>query len=247
MQRGAPAQPGMPAQPGAPIQPPAPAKPMQQGEQPEVPFKGGPVERPQAERFPLKKEDEEEVPEMGITGQPPIPEGMPSQAWGEDKEKISEPSENTQGLGMQQPMPGNTPAPISQVTPPTPYSQLPPAVQKLFDQMVGQLMIANTRPGVTETTVTLNSASLQGTPFYGAKITIEEFSTAPKAFNVVLEGSPQAISLMSTHMGDLLSAFQSTHQNFNINRIDTRLAETPAEKKKAEEEGQGRGDEDATT
>lgn len=113
-----------------------------------------------------------------------------------------------------------------------PYANLPPQVQELFDRMVGVMTVMNLS-GVTETVVTLNTPQFASSVFFGTQIIIQEFSTAPQAFNIQLSGSPQAIALFQNHADDLMAAFQAGKYAFRINRLETGyLTDRPLFKRK---------------
>jgi hypothetical protein len=119
----------------------------------------------------------------------------------------------------------------------TSYVNMHPRVQELFDRMVGVMTVMN-MTGMTETVLTLNSPKFASSVFFGTQIIIQEFSTAPKAFNVQLNGTPQAVALFHGNSEDLMAAFQSGNYNFRINRLDTGyLAERPLFKRKEKASG----------
>ena len=126
---------------------------------------------------------------------------------------------------------------MANLSPPPPeslpsYANLSPHVMELYDRMVG-VMTVMTMSGMTETTVTLNMPQFASSVFFGTQIIIQEFSTAPKAFNVQLNGTPQAVALFQGNADDLMAAFQSGNYNYRINRLDTGyLSERPLFKRK---------------
>lgn len=96
-------------------------------------------------------------------------------------------------------------------------------VQDLFNKMVGAMMIMK-ESELTETTILLDSSQFASSPFFGSKVVIQEFSTAPKAFNIHFIGSPEATALMQAHAGDLVAAFQQNNYSFKVNRLETHIA-----------------------
>ena len=96
-------------------------------------------------------------------------------------------------------------------------------VMDLFDKMVDKITVMH-QTGVTETEFSLEGAQFASSRFYGSKVVIQEFSTAPKAFNIQFVASPEAVTLMQAHAGDLMAAFQQGNYAFSINRLDTRIA-----------------------
>lgn len=93
-------------------------------------------------------------------------------------------------------------------------------ISQLFDRMAGIMMVMELS-GVTTTELTLSGEEFVSSIFYGARITITEYSTAPKAFNVQLSANPEAIALFQGNMPNLLAAFENGNYAFRINRLDT--------------------------
>lgn len=138
-----------------------------------------------------------------------------------EKEKETAPP-STQMSSMDTPF--QTPAELA--PPPTTsapsYAYLHPIVLDVFERMVGVMTVMSTS-GITETVMTLNAPQFASSVFYGTQITIQEFSTAPKAYNIQLSASPQAISIFQGNMDDLMAAFQGGKYSFRVNRLDTAL------------------------
>ncbi len=132
------------------------------------------------------------------------------------------------------------PAPIPPPAAPKeigPYARLHPQVQDLFDRMMGLMTVMNLS-GITTTTITLNARQFASSVFFGAQIIIREFSTAPKAFNIELSGSPQAMELLQGQTGGMMAAFQAGNYGFRVNRLDTSLLEDkPLFKRKEQASG----------
>lgn len=94
---------------------------------------------------------------------------------------------------------------------------LPPEIEALFEKMASA-MIVMCSPGETETTIILDN---------GTRITIHEFSTAPKAFNVEIAAHhPHALAVIDAHKQELLSAFHEGNFNFSIHRFETQLQQS---------------------
>lgn len=92
-------------------------------------------------------------------------------------------------------------------------------IDVLFEKMASLMLITHSS-GETETTLFLdNPTSL----FCGTRITVREFSTAPKAFNVEIASSPAAIAAIEAGKNDLMAAFQNGKFPFSIHRFDTQL------------------------
>ncbi len=176
-----------------------------------------------------KKEDEEagtaEAEELSGLA-PPFPGTLPitSGLEGAEKkgEKISEAGLEGAGAGALTPealptLPTDLgAAPIAT----TPYANLHPEVMNLFDRMVG-VMTVMTMSGMTETVITLNAPQFASSVFFGTQIIIQEYSTAPMAFNIQINSTPQAMSLFQGNMNDLMAAFQYGKYNFRVNRLET--------------------------
>jgi hypothetical protein len=112
------------------------------------------------------------------------------------------------------------------------YTNLHPQVMEIFDRMVGVMTVMN-MTGMTETTLTLNAPQFASSVFFGTQIIIQEYSTAPQAFNIQLNGTPQAVALFQGNVDDLMAAFQAGNYNFRVNRLETGyLAERPLFKRK---------------
>jgi hypothetical protein len=90
-------------------------------------------------------------------------------------------------------------------------------VQALFTEMVGA-MTALDEQGLTTTTLILNAKP--GSILSGTEITILEYNTAPKDFNIQIQATPQAVQLLDNHLGELVAAFNVEHLPFKINRLD---------------------------
>jgi hypothetical protein len=188
------------------------------------------------------EELEKEAEAQGVSGAtPPSPFTQPL----EDKEKKKVEETTSEALA-----PGMGPSEMlgPQITPPPmeplpAYANLPAQVMELFDRMAG-VMTVMTLSGMTETTITLNAPQFASSVFFGAQIIIQEFSTAPKAFNIQLNGNPQAVALFQGNADDLMAAFQAGNYNFRVNRLETGyLSERPLFKRK---EKTGEKDKDQT-
>ena len=97
---------------------------------------------------------------------------------------------------------------------------LPPEIEALFEKMVSGMIVmcSPSEAGVTETTIVLEN---------GTRITIHEFSTAPKAFNVeIASHHPHALAMIDAHKQELLSAVHEGNFNFSIHRFETQLQQS---------------------
>jgi hypothetical protein len=161
----------------------------------------------------------------------------------EKKEKKVEgkeiPGEETGGAPL--PLPGELPGLAG--PPPTPealpsYANIHPQVMELFDRMVG-VMTVMSMSGITETVITLNTPQFASSVFFGSQIIIQEYSTAPQAYNIQLNGSAQAVALFQGNADDLMAAFQAGNYNFRVNRLETgHLTERPLFKRKEKAGGE---------
>lgn len=102
----------------------------------------------------------------------------------------------------------------------SPLLKIDPSSQvgALYNKLVQSLISVHTN-GVQETTFFLDDNSI----FRGAKITITEFSTAPKVFNIEFTAQDKVVALFETHAADLMIALQKKDLGFSVNRIDTSL------------------------
>jgi hypothetical protein len=117
--------------------------------------------------------------------------------------------------------------------------RIPAEIETLFEEMVNA-MVSLHENGITETTFYLKTAS---SVFSGTQVTIREFSTAPKAFNVELAGSPEAVAAFQRHVGELVATFNAEERrSFKINRLETHLISGKkrafAQKSNSEERGE---------
>lgn len=187
-----------------------------------------------------KKEDEMTQEELAILQENAAQPAAPPPLEGKEKKKedlsisATDPSA-MQATGLDTPM-----LALPDVLPPESlprYTTLSPHVMELFDRMVG-VMTVMSASDMTETVVTLNSPQFASSVFFGSQIIIQEFSSAPKQFNVKLNGSPQAVALFQGSTDDLMAAFQGGRFGFRINRIDTGiLEEKPLFKRKESASG----------
>jgi hypothetical protein len=111
--------------------------------------------------------------------------------------------------------------------------------EALFERMASNMIIMCSS-GETVTTLLVDNPQSM---FFGAEITIREFSTAPKVFNVEITAGTQAVAALEAGKQSLLSAFQNGKFNFSVHRIDTHFQheERPVLHRK-ESEDQGSSD-----
>jgi hypothetical protein len=188
---------------------------------------------------PTAEELEKEAELQGASAAPPAPFSQSLEGKEEKKVEKKEGAEEfeTSGLAPGTEMQGAQAAPPSPPEALPAYANLHPQVMELFDRMVG-VMTVMSMSGITETTITLNSPQFASSVFFGTQIIIQEFSTAPKAFNIQLNGNPQAIALFQGNTDDLMAAFQAGNYNFRVNRLETGyLTERPLFKRKEKATG----------
>ena len=101
----------------------------------------------------------------------------------------------------------------------------------LFDKMCSEMLVMSSE-SCSKTTLTLQSKEFTHSPFYGAEITLEEFSTAPTIFNVSIKANESAIILIQSHLAGFMQLLEDRNFSFGINRIDTSIANEPFTSKK---------------
>jgi hypothetical protein len=95
-------------------------------------------------------------------------------------------------------------------------------VAALFEKMAATMLIMDSA-GERETTLILNSDQFATSALFGTRITIKEFSTAPKVFNIEIAADPTALNLLTTHKDALLAAFENHKLPYSVHRLDTEL------------------------
>lgn len=77
----------------------------------------------------------------------------------------------------------------------------------------------------TQTEISLNNPEYESSKFYGLKIVITEYETAPGAYNIELQGDDVQTSVLTAESQKLISAFNDNRYNlpFTINRLDISL------------------------
>ncbi|MBY0529676.1 MAG: hypothetical protein K2P51_05735 [Rhabdochlamydiaceae bacterium] len=188
-------------------------------------FKGGVVSEPKKQEplSPPQPKDTEETEADTSQGIVPVTPTLTTNAAELESEKKKEPSStDTSTAGTPPPTPEHIPlgAEAAPTEPPTPYATMNPQVLDIFERMAGVMTVLTTT-GVTETTVTLNAPQFASSVFYGTQIIIKEYSTAPKAFNIQIHGTPQAVAAFQGNTNDLMAAFQHGNYSFRVNRLET--------------------------
>jgi hypothetical protein len=179
-------------------------------------------EKPKKETKPGGVE-EVEAEEQIITPITPLPSSDYIQK--EKKEEEGAIEGISGAAGQMAPPPAPIPSPEA-AAPINPYAYLHPDVMDLFDRMVGVISVMSTG-GVTETVVTLNTPKFASSVFFGSQIIIHEYTSAPLAYNIQINGTPEALSLFQGNVDDLMAAFQYGNYAFRVNRLETGLLARP--------------------
>ena len=182
-----------------------------------APHKKGEVQIPQIGELqePKKKLKKEEVS--------PLAQGSWSKLKDEEKKQTKLEPVKAETPPIQLDIPsaliGEAPpsAPIAPLS--SPFLNLPPQIQAIFERMVGVMTVMQ-QTGKTETTLILDSPQFKNSVFFGTQITITEFSTAPKAFNIEMRGNTQAMNLMNENTEELVAAFAAGNYNYKVHRVD---------------------------
>jgi hypothetical protein len=87
----------------------------------------------------------------------------------------------------------------------------------LFEKMASSMLILYST-GDQETTLFVDN---RDSIFCGTRITIKEFSTAPKIFNVHITSNPSSLHLINAHKAALLSSFEQSKFPFSVHRLET--------------------------
>ncbi len=95
-------------------------------------------------------------------------------------------------------------------------------MEAIFEKMAACMIVMNSSDE-RETTLFLEGSRFENSSLLGTQITIREFSSAPKAFNVEILSNPQALAMIDAAKSDLLAAFQNGNFLFTIHRLDTSL------------------------
>lgn len=115
------------------------------------------------------------------------------------------------------------------------HSSLPLAMEK----MIGTLILMHCT-GETHTTLCLDQPQFANSPFFGTQITIKEFSTAPKAFNIEIISNPASLLSIQKGSETLLSLFAKGDFGFSVHRLEISASENQHPSYQ-EDEGAGGG------
>ncbi len=89
----------------------------------------------------------------------------------------------------------------------------------IYAKIVGTISIMVSPMGDSRTELFLDSPAFAHSPFYGASITIERFSSAPYQLNIELTGSNEAVNLFNQNIPNLMTAFQNGKFSYTIQRV----------------------------
>ena len=103
-------------------------------------------------------------------------------------------------------------------TPSTP----PVEIEALIETMTSCMEVM-THSSEQHTTFVLDTPKFASSCLFGTRLTITEFSTAPKAFNVEILAHPEALQLIQAHTPVLLAAVAQGHYPFTLHRFETSL------------------------
>ena len=130
-------------------------------------------------------------------------------------------------------IPSTTPSSIQSLFPPfiymdgiklPSYTKLSPEVFALFEQLSWVITIRETlqeKLEKTQTSFILDGPQFSSSIFYGSQITIEEFASAPKEYNIYFSGSQEARDLFDAHKAELEDAFHTGGFSFTVQIIQT--------------------------
>ncbi len=104
-------------------------------------------------------------------------------------------------------------------------SALNAEIEAAFEKMAS-CMIVMDGSGTLETTLFLDNPHFASSALFGTQVTIKEYCTAPKAFNVEITSNPSGAALIDAAKNDLLMAFREGNFNFTVHRFDTYIEQT---------------------
>lgn len=95
-------------------------------------------------------------------------------------------------------------------------------VHDLLAKLVDTLIHVD-QNGIKETTLILDANTSGSSLFGGSVLTITEYNTAPKVFNVRFSASAEALQVFHAHAASLAALFEQGKRSFTVHRIDTSL------------------------
>lgn len=133
--------------------------------------------------------------------------------------------------------------PLAQAATTQATSYLNSETNPLFFQMVGTIYVMTGTPGINRTEIALTSPSFSNSKFFGSKIIIEKYATAPDSLNIRLTGPDEAVQSFNQNISNLYAAFQNGTFDFRIGRITAEYsADRPVFKRRDREGKSGGGD-----
>jgi hypothetical protein len=98
--------------------------------------------------------------------------------------------------------------------------KLPSELLPVFEHMVGTILtLQKEKKGVFEIQIILNNPKFEHSRFYGARIILERYSTAPDSFNIILKGPNEAVAIFQENIEGLYKAFKKADVDFSIGNI----------------------------
>jgi hypothetical protein len=176
----------------------------------------------------------EEAAIEGVMVVPPLP---PSDYVEKEKKKAE--TGAVTAAAPQAPVLPEAPPILAPPQPATPYALLHPQIMELFDRMVGTMSVMSLS-GVTETVIDLSAEKFASSVFFGSQIIIREYGSAPLAYNIQINSSPQAMALLEKNAATLMAAFQHGNYNFRVHRLESGLLEERPKVKRKEPPGKGK-------
>lgn len=90
------------------------------------------------------------------------------------------------------------------------------------------MVMVHYQSGISKTEITLNSPAFARSKFFGAKIELTRYSTAPDSFNIRLTGSQEAVTAFRQNIPQLTAALQKGNFDFRVGRLEAHYsAEKP--------------------
>lgn len=122
-------------------------------------------------------------------------------------------------------------------------SSISDACLQIIDKLCSEMIVMDAESCVT-TTFVLETEAFQNSPFYKATVTIEEYSTAPKVFNVSITAQESAINLLESQMAGFFELLETRNFSFAIHKIDTYLSTDSWYKEKEQDQNQDNQDQE---
>ena len=108
-------------------------------------------------------------------------------------------------------------------------------VMQLFEEMTSSLSYVNEK-GIQMTTITLDGEHFASSIFRNCTLTLTEYSTAPKIFNVQFAVTPEALAFFAPHAQQLQHALKHGEWDFRVERLDVALLDLRHEKEQEKDE-----------